>query len=90
MTENPVKKEYPRGNRAKAGVYDDVGPTINFLDEGNSAYIKGVFDRALAPSFEKHFDSFNEDDMDDGFLPDMEKISKDFATAQYYKGFCRR
>ena len=31
MAENPVKKEYPRGNRAKAGVYDDsTGATITW------------------------------------------------------------
>ena len=31
MTENPVKKEYPRGNRAKMGMYDDsTGATITW------------------------------------------------------------
>ena len=31
MAENPVKKEYPRGNRAKMGMYDDsTGATITW------------------------------------------------------------
>ena len=31
MTENPVKKEYPRGNRANMGMYDDsTGATITW------------------------------------------------------------
>ena len=73
-------------------MYDDAaGPTINFLDAGNSAYIKGVFrERSrLALTNISQFLMMKIWMMDFHFL-EIRGLSRDFATSQYYKGYYGR